>query len=470
MTELHELSALTTAAAVRARSVSSVELVTHALARLERLDPKVGAFTTVHAELALAQAREADRLVTRGGELPPLLGVPTAIKDLQLTAGIRTTLGSAVYADFVPLIDDHVVTRLRAAGTISLGKTTTPEFGLPCYSEPDVAAPARTPWDTSHSAGGSSGGAAAAVAAGIIAVAQGGDGGGSVRIPASVCGLVGLKVTRGRISNGPLRGEVSGLAWNGPLARTVADCAALLDAMAGPMLGDPYWAAAPPESFLTTLGSPPGRLRIGRYAEPVIAEASLHPDCRDAWESASVLLAELGHDVEDIARPFGPELTPLFETLWSVGAASVPVDGGREGELRPLTRWLRERGRAASALDLAGAISAVQAAARTAITATAAYDAVLVPTLAAPPVPLGFFRDDADPAAEFEAMKRWTPFTAPYNVTGQPAISLPLHWSDEGLPIGVMLVGRPADEATLLQLAAQLEAARPWSHRLPPVW
>ncbi len=467
---LHDLSALEQAAAIRRGEVSPVALAEHYLGRIEATGDAVGAFVTVTAEAALDRARS---LAAAGeGERPALYGVPIAVKDLNLTAGVPTTLGSRSYADFVPPVDDHVVTLLRAAGTVSLGKTNTPEFGLPCYTEPDVAPPARTPWDLDRSAGGSSGGGAAAVAAGLLPFAQGSDGGGSIRIPASVCGVFGLKPSRGRVSGGPLGGDVTGLAINGPLTRTVADAAALLDAMAVPMPGDPHWAPPLPagETFLAAAARPPGRLRIGRFIDPPVPGAQVHPDCRVAWEAASALLASLGHEIEDIALPFGPELIAMFEVVWSVSATGVPVDPAREGELRPLTRWLRSRGNDCSGADFFRALSGLQYAARVSIRATAAYDAVLTPTLAQPPLLVGALRDDADPAADFEAQKRFTPFTAVYNLTGQPAVSLPLFCNDAGLPIGVMLVGRPAAEATLLSLSAQLEAACPWRDRHPALW
>jgi amidase len=470
MTSLHDLSALEQAEAVRRGTTCSVDLVDHYAERIGRLDGDVGAFVTLTVEAAFEQARAADAAVAAGEELPPLHGVPIGIKDLNLTRGVPTRLGSSVFADLVPPISDHVVEKLAAAGTISLGKTNTPEFGLPCYTEPDVAPPARTPWDLSRSAGGSSGGAGAAVAAGLLPFAQGSDGGGSIRIPASVCGLFGIKPSRGRISAGPVVGDITGLATNGPLARTVRDAAALLDAMAGAMPGDPHWAPPPAEPFLSVCDQEPGRLRIGRYRDNGLLAGELHPECLAAWEQASALLAELGHEVEDIASPFDPSLVPSFETVWSVSAAGVPVDPAREGELRPLTRWLRERGRATSAVQWTAAMGALQLASRRAIVATAPYDVVLTPTLAQLPAPVGWFQDAGDPRAEFDRMIGWTPFTAVYNTSGQPAVSVPLHWSAEGLPVGVMLVGRPADEATLLRVSAQLEQARPWRDRHPAMW
>lgn len=472
MPELHDLSALDQADAVRRREVSPVDLVSHYLDRIERLADPVGAFVTVCAEAALEQAKDAERAVLSSDDVPRLHGIPIAVKDLNLTAGVRTTFGSACFAEFVPPIDDNVVKLLRRAGTISLGKSNTPEFGLPCYTEPDVAPPARTPWDLQLSAGGSSGGAATAVASGLVPFAQGSDGGGSIRIPASVCGVFGVKVARGRVSTGPIAGDIAGLGWSGPLARTVADAAALLDAMAAPMTGDPHWAPplAAGETFLAAARREPGRLRIGRYCESPVPGATLHPDCRAAWEAASTLLGELGHEVEDIVPPIGPELLPQFITVWSVGAAGVPVDPAREGELRPLTRWLREQGRACSAPEFTAALGGLQLAARQIVGASAGYDAVLAPTLAQPPAPVGGLRDDADPAGDFHRQTRFTPYTAVYNMTGQPAVNVPLYWTGANLPIGVMLIGRPADEVTLLSLSAQLEAARPWRDRHPQLW
>ena len=479
MAELHDLTALEQASAVRRGEVGPVELVDAHLARVFRRNDELGAFVTVTEDAARQQAKEAEaRLAAEDPALlPPLFGVPTAIKDLNLTAGVRTTLGSRVYEHFVPPVDDHVVELLRRAGTISLGKTNTPEFGLPCYTEPAVAPPARTPWDPGRSAGGSSGGAGAAVAAGLVPFAQGSDGGGSIRIPASACGLVGIKVSRGRVSNGPVGGDVTGLAWNGPLARNVRDAAAMLDAMAVPMPGDPHWA--PPlangETFLSYAGRDPGKLRIGRWATPVVAQADVHPECLAAYEEATRALVELGHEVEDVEAPFPPDVLSLFETVWAVSSQGAPVEPGREVELQPLTRWLRERGAATSGPGFVQAMARLQMLTRQWIARTAAYDAVLSPTLASLPVPVGHFTAGADPAADFARQKDFTPFTAVYNVTGQPAVSLPLHWTgatDEHpvLPVGVMLAGRPAQEATLITLSAQLEDARPWVDRHPPGW
>ncbi|MEO6205577.1 MAG: amidase, partial [Mycobacteriales bacterium] len=442
----------------------------HYAERIAKHDGDVGAFVTLTLDSAREQAAEADRAVASGEDLPDLHGVPIAIKDLNMVEGVPTKLGSKAFDDFVAPFSDFVVEKLRAAGTISLGKTNTPEFGLPCYYETDVAPPARTPWDLTRSAGGSSGGAGAATAAGLVPFAQGSDGGGSVRIPASVCGLFGIKVSRGRISRGPLQGDLTGLSWDGPLARTVRDAAAMLDAMAGPMTGDPHWAPPPPRPFLSYADTEPGRLRIGRTCETTIAGAEIHPDVREAYDRATALLTDLGHIVEDVVTPYDETLTPAFETLWTVSAANVPVAPDREDLLQPLTRWLRERGRATSATQFLAAMALLQGATRRGLEATKEYDVLLTPTVAQPPVPVGWFRETGDPAEEFERMKRWTPFTAIFNMTGQPAVNVPLHWSADGLPIGSMLVGRPADEGTLISLSAQLEQARPWRDRHPAMW
>ncbi|MFL6136490.1 MAG: amidase [Frankiaceae bacterium] len=473
MSELHDLTALQQAAALRRGEIDPVELVDHYLDRIDRLDGSVGAFVTVVPEVARAAAMEAAAALRRAGPagLPPLLGVPIAIKDLTGTAGVRTTFGSAAYDDFVPAVDDNVVVKLRAAGTVSVGKTSSPEFGAACYTEPAAAPPARTPWDLARMAGGSSGGAAAAVAAGLVPFAHGNDAAGSIRIPASCCGLVGIKPSRDRVSMGPF-GDATGMAVQGPLARTVPDAAALLDAMAGPMPGDITWAPPLREPLLAAAERDPGRLRIGRYRTPVIAAADVHPECVAAYEAATDLLTDLGHEVVDVGPPFGADVVPLFETVWWVRSTLVPVPPERTGLLRPLTTWLRAQGVARSGPEYVAASAQLTVVSRAAIAATAQYDAVLTPALAQPPLPLGALRDDADPAADFAAQERFTPFTAPYNITGQPAIVLPLHWTagPAPLPIGVQLAGRPHDEATLVSLAAQLEAARPWAHRVPPAW
>jgi amidase len=471
MTQLHDLTLLEQADAVRRREVSPVELVDHYLERIERLNNEVGAFVHLAPDQARAAAKDAESAVTSAAELAPLHGVPTAIKDLYLTADMPTGFGSGAFAPMELGIDEAFVTKLRQAGTISLGKTATPEFGAPCYTEPEGHPPARTPWDLSRSAGGSSGGAGAAVASGLLPAAPGSDGGGSIRIPSSVNGLVGIKTSRGRVSTAPLNAEISGLSVHGPLARTVRDAAALLDAMAGPSSQDWIWQAPPATgTFLAACDQEPQALRIGRYITPAVPGAEVAPECVAAYEHASHLLESLGHTVEDHPTTFGPELIAMFENLWSVEFASLPVPSESEDGLRPLTRWLRERGRSLSALDVWSSLATLRSTARQELERTAQFDAVLTPTIAQLPAKVGGLRNDADPAQDFENQKRYTPFTAPYNMSGQPSINVPLHWTDDSLPVGIQLVGRPGDEVTLLRLAAQIEAAEPWAHRRPACW
>jgi amidase len=319
-------------------------------------------------------------------------------------------------------------------------------------------------------AGGSSGGAAAAVAAGLVPVAHGSDGGGSIRIPASCCGLVGLKPTRGRISGYPMYGDPIGLATGGSLARTVRDAAAMLDVLAGRRAGDPAWAPPPSGTFLAACDREPGTLQIARFVAPVIADVEVDPECVAAYEAASAVLESLGHEVSDVPVPLPPEAVPVFETCWAVLTALSVVPPEREHLIRPLTRWLTERGQAVSGPEFGLAIGAMRRFAAEAMTALAPYDAVLTPTLAVPPLPVGAIRNDADPAADFEAQKAFTPWTSAWNVTGMPAVSLPTHWTPSGLPVGVMLAARPAEEELLLSLSAQVETAVPWHDRRPPGW
>ncbi len=472
------MTALELAEAIRQGELSPVEITDHYLDRIDRLNEQTGAFYTVTADLAKEQAKAAEEAAAdhrrAGGdasELPPLTGVPIPIKDLNMVAGVRATFGSSVLADNIAEEDDFVVAELRKAGIVITGKTATPEFGLPCYTETKIGPPARTPWDLSRSAGGSSGGAGAAVAAGLAPAAQGSDGGGSIRIPASVCGLFGIKPTRGRISGGPLMPDLFGLSTNGPLARTVADAALLLDAMTCNYPGDLYSAPALPEggTFLGYASRDPGRLRIGRSVENVVQGASVHPDCLAAYEDASALLASLGHEIEDVPLPFSFDAVPMFECLWYSMATLAPINPEQEEELLPLTRYLRSRGMTVTAPELFFAAAYLQATTRTALTVLNDYDAFLTPTLASPPVPVGYF-DEVEPAENFERQKRFTPYTALYNISGQPAVNLPLHWNADELPIGVMLAGRIGDEATLISLSAQIEAARPWRDKHPAIW
>ncbi|MFF3946161.1 amidase [Streptomyces sp. NPDC001902] len=464
MSAPHELTMLEQAAAIRAGALSPVELTAHYLDRIERLDPALGAYLTVTPERALADARRAERVLKEGGRLPPLLGVPVPVKDLTPVAGVRFTSGSAVFADRVADQDAHLVRLLRDAGTVLTGKTSTPEFGLPAYTEGAVGPPARTPYDLARGAGGSSGGAAAAVAAGLAAAAHGSDGGGSIRIPASCCGVVGLKPSRGRVSPAPW-GDGSGLAVNGPIARTVRDTAALLDVLAVPAPGDPFRLPPPERSFLQWCEREPRRLRIARWAVPDVAGVRVDPQVLAAYERTSALLAGLGHEVVDVPQPLAPGDRDAFTPVWAVLAALTPVSPERERDLLPLTRWLRAQGQDVGGLDYARTLGVMQGVGRKLAEAAEPYDAVLTPTLAQLPAPVGALRDDADPEADFAAQLAFTPFTAPWNIAGLPAVSLPLAWSPAGLPIGMMLGARHGEEGPLLALAAQLEAASPWRAR-----
>jgi amidase len=416
MTELHDLTALEAAAAVRRREVSPIELVEHSLDRIGRLDEQLGAFVTLTGEPAREQAKQAEQDLLAADDprqLPPLFGVPTAIKDLCMTKGVPTKRGSVLYRDFVPEFDDYVVALLRAAGTISLGKTATPEFGLPCYTETDIGPPTRNPWDTTLLAGGSSGGAAAAVAAGLVPMAQGSDGGGSIRIPASVCALVGFKTSRGRVSRGPLDIDSTRLSVFGPLARTVRDAAAFLDAVAIPQAGDPDPVQPLPagQTFLGWCDREPSRLRIGRFIDAPI-EAEIDPQVYTAWERTSDLLADLGHEVIDVGRPFPAEAVPFFEMLWTVAAHGTPVDPAHEDKLRPLTRYLRARGARVSGPQYGQALGMLGHYARRALVATEHLDATLAPTLAELPRPVGWFTRGGDPADDFARQEPFTPFMA----------------------------------------------------------
>lgn len=482
MTELHELTALEQGAAIRRGELSATELATHYLTRIEAYGAEAGAFVTVCAEEALDRARALDK--ARPESPSPLYGVPLAIKDLVPTGGVRTTFGSAAFADFVPTFDADVVRLLAAAGTVSLGKTTTSEFGVSLHTASLVAPQTSSPWSPGHTAGGSSGGAAAAVATGLLPVAHGTDGGGSLRIPASICGVIGFKPSRGVVSGGPVGFGGFGLLTDGPMGRTVSDVAALLDAMAVPVPGEPYLAPPRPSGgYLAAAGGDPAalagqpvaaagwpaRLRIGRFTEPVLADVPVHPDCLAAVDAAAAALAEAGHTVVEVPPPFGLDAWPLCEQLW-YALALFPVPLEREARLLPLTRWLRRRGAALSAAGLMGTLSELAVRVRHAATALDGVDLLLSPTLAEPQAAVDAFTREDDPAGEFELQRRFSPFCPVYNLTGQPAVSLPVGVSGQGLPVGVMLAAKPGADALLLAVAGQLERAFAWADRHPPLW
>ncbi len=476
---LHDLSALEQAAAIHRGEASSTELVEHYLARINAFGERVGAFVTVTPARARAAAAAADPPAhqpsghtRRGG---PFLGVPIAIKDLTATAGVRTTFGSAAFADFIPSVDADVVTLLRAAGTVSLGKTTTSELGCSLYSEGEVAPPARNPWDTQFTAGGSSGGAAAAVAAGLVPFAQGSDGGGSIRIPAAICGLVGYKPSRGLVSGGPAGFGAFGLTTPGPITRTVADAAAMLDAISVPMPGEPYpRPTGPAGGYLEAVeAAAPGPLRVGRFTAPLLAETAVHPDCLAAVDITAKALEAAGHEVVEVPAPFSPgEVAPLFEMVWYT-LATTPVPPEHEADLLPLTRWLRARAARLSAVDLVRGLTQLQDRVRRALRPLTFVDLLLSPTLARPQAPVGWFTQTGDPADDFTRQKEFSPYCSAYNVTGQPAITLPVGQTSgdaRPMPVGAMLAAPVGDDARLLAVAAQVEQAVGWRDRHPAVW
>ena len=455
MDELAFAPALELAARVRSKEVSPRELVELYRARIDRLDPLLNAFVTL-----------ADDPEPMGDG--PFYGVPLPIKDLTETAGLRTTYSCKAFAENVPVADASVVRRLRSAGFTIIGKTNTPEFGTIGMTESELNGDCRNPWDTTRTPGGSSGGAAAAVAAGLAPLAHASDGGGSIRIPSSCCGLFGIKPSRGRVSPAPFVSGSLGLGTSGPIARTVRDAAALLDAMAGNEPGDMYVAPRPERRFLDEADQPPGRLRIAVTTDPPIA-VPVDPVCAGAARAAGELLTELGHDVIDASPPWqSDEIIAHFIRVWQTGPATAGVDD--LSLLEPINRMLAEDARATPSPQYVASVMQLQQNTRRVLPFWNDVDVLVTPTLALKPVPIGWTWADADgdPYRAFASQWLWTPFTAIVNITGQPAASVPLHWSDEGLPIGVQLIGRPFAEATLVRLAAQLEEARPWADRRPP--
>lgn len=471
MTDLLLKPALELGRMVREGETRARTLVEASLARIEATDDALNAYTLVDADGALAAADAIEP-----GDTRPFAGVPIAIKDLFApVSGLRMTQGSDLLGDYTPDYDSALIRRIREAGFVIVGRSASPEFGIPPVTEPRRFGPTRNPWNTDHTPGGSSGGAGAAVAAGTVPVAHGSDGGGSIRIPAACCGLVGLKPTRNRISRSPDIGEHF-LSTDGALTHTVADSAALLDVMAGYEPGDASWAPPPPVPFATTAAREPGRLRVGlTFDMPV--EAELDPICRQATVEAAELLAALGHEVVELAAPWkDTALLPTFTVLWAANVAiSVThgqlVGGGTptEQNLEPLTWELLQQGQRQSSVDYLGALAVLQAFARAVVATWKDVDVLITPALAKRPVRIGQIDTCADDVwDEFRKAGEFTPYTAIFNVTGQPAISVPLFHGADGLPLAVQLVGAPTAEGLLLQLAGQLERAHPWSNRKPP--
>ena len=480
--ELAFLDAVDQRELVTKGEMTTLELVDAAISRAESLNQELNAIIHPRYEKARAEAASATG---------PFAGVPIVLKDLDgALAGESCHLGNKLLKEinYVDTDDDYLFAKLRAAGFIPIGKTNTPEFGLMPTTEPEAYGPSRNPWNTAYSTGGSSGGTAGAVASGIVPLGHAGDGGGSIRIPASACGLFGLKPSRGRISMGPELGEAwGGLVVRHVLTRSVRDSAAVLDLLAGPMPGDPYTAPPPARPYARELGVDPGRLRIGLRTHAPSALAETDPECVAAGEDAARLLESLGHSVE-IASPAALEETSLmsdFTALLSTGVVSeiehLAELVGREigpDDVEPLTWAQYEMGRNYSSGDYLRAITSAHAWTRRVIQWFTAemdggqgFDLLLTPTMAEPPALLGDLVGTADDP--WRALGRATPFaayTAPFNVTGQPAISVPLYWeASRNLPIGVQLVANQYREDLLIQVASQLETARPWADRRPPV-
>jgi amidase len=458
---------------VRTGQVQPRELVQAAIERIERLNPRLNAVVTPMYEDALARA---------SGKLPdgPFRGVPFVLKDIHAEcAGVRYTEGCAFLADHVSTHDQELVRRHRRAGLVVVGKTNTPEFGILPTTEPRLFGPTRNPWQIDHTTGGSSGGSAAAVAAGLVPLGHANDAGGSIRIPASCCGLFGLKPTRARNPLGPGYGDIlGGLVCEHALTRSVRDSAALLDATRGPDSGDPYWAPPPSGSYASAVTEAPGRLRIA-VTTAAVTEVPVDEECVAAARDTASLCEHLGHDVIDLTPEGvdGGRLSEAFITLYCAGvAANIAAWEARLGReateagFEPLTWAMRDFGLKRTSSDYVLATSFLQQFSRQVAGWFENFDVWLSPVLAEPPLPLGSFEAPADqPLMPLLRAGAWVPFTPLANITGQPSMSVPLHWSAAGLPIGSLFTGRFGDETTLFRLAAQLEEARPWAGRRPPV-
>jgi amidase len=457
---------------VARKQVTPLELADEAIARIEKHNPALNA--------VIRPLYELGREIAAAPGDGPFRGVPFLLKDIQGNlAGVPTQCGSRFLVDLPTPQDDTLVARYKQAGLVPLGKTNVPEFGLLPTTESALYGPARNPWNPRHSTGGSSGGSAAAVAAGIVPAAHANDGGGSIRIPASCCGLVGLKPSRARNPLGPMLGDVlSGFIAEHVVSRTVRDTAALLDCTAGPEPGDPYQVAAPARPFAEEARTPPGRLRIAYCTQPP-GGAGLHPECVAAIESAARLCEELGHVVEEAAPPLDQsQISQSFLTIWCGGLAmqieAMAMFAGREVRrelFEGLTWTLYEQGRQVTASQYLIALAMMQIVGRAVGQFHERYDCWLTSTLGAPPIAIGAIDiEERDFITGFAPIIDYVPFTPLQNATGQPAISLPLHWTPDGLPVGVMFSAKLGDEATLLRLAGQLEEARPWKDRRPPIW
>jgi amidase len=471
VTDLLFRPALELARLIRTGELAASELVAASLQRIDELQPQINAFTHVANEHALQVAAAIGP-----GDERPFAGVPIAVKDNRMVAGMPMTICSDLFGDFVPSQDAYLVRRLRDAGFVIVGKTALPEMGILPTTEPRRFGATRNPWALDRTPGGSSGGSAAAVAAGMVPIAHGNDGGGSTRIPAACCGLVGLKGARGRVSHGPASGH-SFLTVDGVLTRTVADTAAALDVLAGYELGDATWA--PPlvgGSYADAAASEPARLRIGLALNAPLEGAVLDPVCEAAARDAAGLLEELGHAVEETAPPWSNlDLLPDFTRAFGPHVSMQTLIGGQlagrqptADDVEPLTWAMFEHARETDTLSYLSALGRLESVARGIVTFLDAYDAVLTPALASRPVRIGEIHGRGpDPWDHYQRSGQFTPYTAIVNVMGLPAASLPLYQGEDGLPVAIQLIGRPAREELLLSLTAQIEAAHPWAERRP---
>jgi Asp-tRNA(Asn)/Glu-tRNA(Gln) amidotransferase A subunit family amidase len=470
--EYASLDAVGLAERVRSGDVKPTELLEAAIERAEQVNPTINA-------IVIPMYDEARREAQQGPPDGPFHGVPFLLKDLHLLyTGARTTYGSRLFSDHVADHDSELTARYRRAGLVVFGKSASPEFGITPTTESALFGDTRNPWNLAHSAGGSSGGAAAAVATGVVPAAHASDGGGSIRIPASCCGLFGLKPTRARIPAGPDVGEGwSGMSANHVVSRSVRDRAALLDATHGPAPGDPYHAPAPARPFLEEVGRDPGRLRIAVQTE-TFNDAVTHPDCVTAAEGAARLCESLGHTVETATLSIDRQaLGRATQIIIASNLRATVLDRAaalgrelREDDLEPGTHAMINMARTAEAADYARAIRTIHGIGRQVARFFEGCDVLLTPTMAAPPLELGKLALSSSDLANFiDNVGQAIGFTALFNATGSPSASIPLHWNAGGLPIGVQLTGRFGDEATLLRLSSQLEQAQPWFDRRPPL-
>ena len=448
-----------------AGEVSSVELTEMYLRRIEEFNPRLNAYLTVSADEAMAQAREADAARARG-ERAPMLGIPTSIKDLEATKGIRSTMGSLVFDGMVPDRDSVLVERVKAAGAVILGKTNTPEFGLLGVTQNRLGDPCCNPWDPTRTSGGSSGGAAAAVIAGLCSVAPGTDGGGSVRLPSSFCGLYGLKPTLGRVPRAGGFGKPSPnlTSQAGPMARTVRDAALLLQVLAGHDSRDPSSLRSATPDYFAGLGQSIQGLRIAW--SPDLGYCPVDPQVLEATASAAQMFQEFGCVVEETDFSLDNPLPPFYDIFYSNNFASWGhLLEESPDALTDYGRTFLEHGSHATGVDFARAIAAVEVMKSKLADLLERYDLLMTPTVAVPAFPHGQFPTQIGNHVMEDPRRGFSPYTRPFNVIGSPAASIPCGMSSEGLPIGLHIIGRHEDEATILRASAAFEQARPWPQR-----